>query len=566
MPRRALLSLAATSRVHSPPGSLRVVPLGGLGEIGMNCMAIEHGDDLVVLDCGVMFPERELGVDVIHPDFRWLLERRDKLRAIVVTHGHEDHIGAVPYLLRQVPVPVYGPRYALELVRHRLGENGGVPPSAELRPLARRQPVTIGPFEIEPFDVTHSTPESTGLILHTPVGVVVHSGDFRIYDGAPDGAGFDRDRLREIGDRGVRLLFSDSTNVDVERQPHGERVVAAALDRLIGAARHRVVVSLFASNVHRLVALFAAARAHGRKICLLGRSMHTHVKVASELGLLENASAILVPNDRARAIPRRQLLVLATGTQGEIAAAMARLAADRHPDLSLEPGDEVIFSSRVIPGRELSVHGMINDLERRGVVVRSRHSDPDVHVSGHAARDEQRALLDLVRPRSFVPVHGTFHHLARHAALAREAGVTDTLVVENGAILELDASSMRVAGRAPTGRIHVDAGEEIPDIVLRDRALLAELGIAIVVVSLDRHGQRVGMPHVLTRGVVSDEAEADVAEEARQYVADELDGYESPRLVPDEEDLRERAQRALKRYFGRRVGRKPLSWAVVVRV
>jgi ribonuclease J len=551
------------NRVVNDP--LRLVPLGGLGEIGMNCMAIEQGDDLILLDCGVMFPFRELGVDIIHPDFQWVLERAGRLRAIVLTHGHEDHIGAVPYLLRQANVPVHGPPHALALARGRLAE---VAPDleADLRPTTPRQPFRVGRFEIEPLRVTHSIPDATALVLRTDAGTVVHTGDFNIDEDPLDGEHFDAERLAEVGDGGVRLLLSDSTNVDVPDDSGRERTVVEALQRIVEGAPGRVVVCLFASNLHRLSAVIDIARRTGRKLLLLGRSLHTHVRVGVEVGRLRDPGALMVPSNRAQGFPRDRLLVVATGTQAEGPAALSRLATDTHPTLRLEAGDTVVMSSRIIPGHEQAVFAMIDDLMRRGVRVIHRRLDPAVHVSGHAARGEQRRMLELVRPRAFLPVHGTYHHLTRHADLAREMGVEDVLVVENGSAVEVDAQGMRVAGRVPVGRIHVDAGEPIHEEVLRDRALLGELGMAVVVVQVDARGQPTGATEVVTRGVVHEEREPEVVSGAQRYVAERLKEDPSPPEGYDEADLRERARRALRRYLLRTLGRKPLTYAVVVRV
>ncbi len=529
----------------------------------MNCMALEAEGDRLVVDCGVMFPDRELGVDVIHPDFGWLLAHPERLRAIVLTHGHEDHIGGLPYLLRRIPVPVYGPPYALELVRRRLTEHEQIR-NPDLRPTRPRTPFRVGCFEVEPIRVTHSIADATALAIRTPAGLVVHSGDFKIDTDPPDGERFDAERLRELGDEGVRLLLSDSTNAWVEGRAGDERSVRDVLAELVARAPARVVVSVFASNVHRLRSLFEIARETDRRVALLGRSVRTHVETASRLGYLPDVGSLVVSSDDAARLPRSQLLAIATGTQGEPPAALARLARDAHPALGLEPGDEVIHSARVIPGNEQIVYRLINDLERRGVTVRFAATDPGIHVSGHAHAGEQRTMLELVRPRAFIPVHGTFLHLKRHEALAREMGVVESALVENGAVVEIDDAGVRVVDEAHVGRVHVDAGEEIPDRVLADRALLAELGMAVAFVRVDRRGRPLGEPQIVTRGVFHEEAEPDVTEDARRFVADELLSWKSPALEVDPAEVEERARRALRRYFGRRLGKKPLTWAVVV--
>ena len=556
---------AAAALEMTVPRALCLLPLGGLGEIGMNCLALECDGQIVVIDCGVMFPDRDLGVDVIHPDFTWLRERADRVRGVVVTHGHEDHIGALPYLARQVPTKIYAPPYAVTLIGERLAEAGPrrKPELVATRPGER---ISFGPMVVEPVRVTHSIADATALIIETPVGTIVHSGDFKIDQAPPDGQAFDSERFRRAGDAGVRLLLSDSTNAWMPGTTGTEGSARDHLSPLIEAAEGRVVVALFASNVHRLTALFDLARAHGRKVCLLGRSMRTHARVAAEHAYLRDAAHLMVEPDEAQDLPPHRLLVLATGTQGEPFAAMARLAAGAHPQLTLAAGDLVLFSSRIIPGNEQSVSRMINGLLRRGVQVRHGRTDPGIHVSGHAHNAEQQRLVELTRPQSFMPVHGTLHHLLRHAELARSWGVGDTLVAENGAVVELTADSLRIKAHTPVGRVHVDAGEELSDVVLRDRALLAELGIAVVVALFDRSGKLVRTPEVLTRGVLHEELEADLLIQAGEYVEDELDSIKSPRLLLDDEELRDRSRRALKRFLGRRLGRKPLTYGVVVRV
>ncbi|GAC1542763.1 MAG: ribonuclease J [Polyangiales bacterium] len=456
--------------------SIRVVPLGGLGEIGMNCMAIELGDagraPIVIVDCGVTFPNVANGVDVIHPDFSYLEANRDRIVGLVVTHGHEDHIGAIPYLLRRLDVPVHAPPYALGLIRNRLAE---VAPKSTPRLIATRPrtPFLLGSgaavVEIEPIRVTHSIADATALAIRGDAGTVVHTGDFKLDPEPVDGETFDEERLRALGSEGVALLLSDSTNADVPGRSRSEREVGEALSAVVEQAEGRVVVALFASNVHRLRALSVIARRTGRKLLLLGRSVHTHVRVSTETGYLAIPPDLLVSIDDAARVPRRELLVVATGSQAEPRAALARLALDDHPRLRLEPGDTVVLSARAIPGNDVAVMRMIGDLYRRGCHVRIKETDPALHTSGHAHRDEQRAMIDWVRPGAFVPVHGTRHHLERHAALAREAGVADVLVVENGEIAEAAADGVRKVGTTRVGRVAVDPAGPIPDAVLRER-------------------------------------------------------------------------------------------------
>ncbi len=544
---------------------LRFIPLGGLGEIGMNCMAIEHGETRILIDCGVSFDSRGLGVDVFHADFRWLLASPERLAAIIVTHGHEDHIGALPFLLRDCPVPVYGPPYAIALAAERLSEHA--PAALELlRVIRPGDRLALGPFEIEPYRVTHSMPDCTGLILRTPQGVVVHTGDFKIDPTPADGEHFDLPRLARLRDEeGVRLLLSDSTNAMVEGSSRAEETVSERLHELIEGAPGRVVVSMFASNVHRIRALAEVARRTERKLCLLGRSLETHARVAEKTGYLPDLSAIRIPRELLRSTPREQLLVLATGTQGEAPAALTRLAHNAHPELSLEPGDRVIHSARIIPGNESSVYALFDRLERGGVEVRWARVDPAIHASGHAHRGEQRALIEHLQPRAFLPVHGTFMHLKRHAELASECGVPDVIHVENGAVVELDEAGLRVAGRVPVGRTYREAGAKVPERVIADRRLMAELGLAIVTVLVDDRGRPLGACDLLTRGVVHEDLHQELLDDACDAVFEALEGAAWIVERPSEDDIEIEAKRALKRFFARRLGKKPLCYAVALK-
>jgi ribonuclease J len=483
-----------TSRVN-------IVPLGGLGEVGMNCLAIEQGGEVVLVDCGVTFDARGLGVDVIHPDFAALEPYRGHIRGIFLTHGHEDHLGAVPHFLKRFDVPIWGPPYSLELLRVRAEEHE-ILRYAQLIPVKPREKHVVGPFTIEPIRVTHSTADATALAIQTAAGLVIHTGDFKFDETPPDGELFDVERLRELGDAGVRLLMSDSTNVDVPGPSGSEEGVRGALHRLIAEAKGRVIVGMFASNVHRLRLLGEIAQATGRRIVPLGRSVSTHAKVAERTGYLAWPDALVVPAERAGELHPEQVLGIATGTQAEANAALGRMSRGEHP-LALDIGDHVILSSRVIPGHEPEVGALESAFLRRGILVTTRAIDPGVHVSGHASRQEQRRMIELVRPRSFIPLHGTRHHLVRHAELAASLGITDTLVLENGDVGALEEDTLVREGHWATGRVHLGFGRAVSGEILKERSSLAAGGVVFAAVPVSE-GRVVGEIHLVSRGILGE--------------------------------------------------------------
>jgi ribonuclease J len=528
----------------------------------MNCMSVEHGDSRLLIDCGITFPDLPFGTDVIRPDFQHLRDVPKPQSVLWLTHGHEDHIGAVPYLLREQPMKIYGPPYALALVRERLSENP--PPRApELIPIVPRERYRFGPFEMEPVRVTHSIADATSLALRTPAGLIVHTGDFKIDPTPTDHEQFDRERFRQLGDEGVRLLLSDSTNIDSEGEAGSERGVTTRLVDLVEQARGRVVVTLFASNTHRLRAMITAAKHTGRKLCWLGRSVQTHSRVAAETGYLRDLEETVIAPAQAAMLPRHRVLFAATGSQAEPASALARIARRVHPQIALEPGDTVILSSRIIPGNDRPVVDIIDALLRQGVQVIERRTDRAIHVSGHAHRGEQRTMLELVRPQSFVPVHGTLHHLHRHAALARETGVRETTIVQNGDVLELSREELRVVDRARTGRVHMARGADVKDDVLDQRARLAEQGALAISFVIDGDGRMLATPDISARGVVFAGAASDLLGQARiaakrafRYAVD--DG-----LLDDLEELKEALRRKMTRFFIESLGQRVVCMVLI---
>jgi ribonuclease J len=520
---------------------VRIYALGGLGEVGMNCLALEEEGEVMLVDCGVTFDGRGLGVDIIHPDFSALKDKQ--VVGLFLTHGHEDHIGAVPYLLKQHDVPIWGTKYTLGLLRERADEHE-ILAHARLIEVKPRERYGVGRFTVEPIRVTHSIADATALAITTREGTVIHTGDFKFDEEPTDGEAFDVERLKELGHEGVALLMSDSTSIDTVGPAGSEAGVAGVLDRLVSGAKGAVIVGLFASNVHRLRALGEIAARTGRKIVQLGRSIQTHARVARATGYLHWRSDLVMSADRIGELPREKVLAVASGAQGEVNAALARLARGEHPALTLEPTDTVILSSRVIPGNEPEVFAVMNDLLRRGVALHTWFSDRGVHVSGHAARVEQERMIALTRPRTFLPLHGTLHHLVRHAAMARDLGIDDVAVLENGDVGILEGGRLRKDGREPAGRVHVFAGRAIPGTVLKERMGLAAEGIVFAVVRRDD-------VHLTARGVLG-EREASVLEGARAAGRAAIPaGAEEVRL-------------AIRRALARAVGYKPTVLVTVL--
>lgn len=540
----------------------RIVPLGGLGEIGMNCLALETPEGILVIDCGISFPHEEPGVDVIHPDFRYLWERRDEVLGVVVTHGHEDHIGGLPYLLRRIPVPVWAPAYARALIERRLQEHADVP-VPDLRTTAPRAQFSVGPFRVEPLRVTHSIPDSTALAIDTPAGRIFHTGDFKLEQAPLDGQESDEERFLELGAEGVDLLLSDSTNVDVPGRAARERDVSTALRELVLPCEGRVVVAVFASNIYRLQTLCDVAVATGRRITFMGRSVENHVRAATDLRLLRVPTDLILPSDMAMSVPPRQLLAVTGGTQAERQSGLARIARGEYPRLVIQRGDTVIFSSRAIPGNERGVFDLVCNLERRGAVVHFRATDRDIHASGHAGREEQSRMIELIKPRAFVPVHGTFHHLRRHAELAASLGVPKVDVIENGQTLAWRDGQLSREEAVPFGRVYVDEQVELDVDAMIERTQMAEGGVVFATVTIDDRGDLVATPTVTTRGVVVDDPDAVGEAIAAEAIRESIKIARGALDRLEENAVRDAARQALRRVY--RVGNKRPMVVVHVR-
>lgn len=521
----------------------------------MNCAALSSNGSTIAIDCGVGFTD-ELGADMMHADFEWLYERGDELEALVITHGHEDHIGALPYFLKEMRVPVYAPPYAAALIRDRLDEHRIR--DIELHVGGPGSRFDVGAFSVERFGVHHSIADATGLIIDTPAGTVVHTGDFKIESDPCDGQRFDRARLGRVAERGVRLLLSDSTGADVDGTSGVERTAEAALREQISQAEHRVVVATFSSNVFRLRSALQIAKKAGRRVCLLGMSVNKHLEAATSLGLLPPTDALLVSPEEAASLPRASIMVIAGGTQGEAGSSLTRLARQEHTQLRLAPGDKVILSSRIIPGNELAVFDLINRFERQGIEVVTRRSHPDVHASGHGSREEQAEMISLLAPRAFVPVHGTHHHLRRHAELARRAGVEEIEVIGNGSVLEVTDAGLRVVGRVPTGRVYIERMTPLGEGVMEDRRAMATGGLLTILLTL-RGGRLRREPRVLAHGIVGDERRDRLEEALSRHIRGRLKG----RRFAHPEDAEDAAIETARRFLVHNERKRPLIDAVV---
>ncbi len=513
-----------------PRNVLRVIPLGGLGEIGKNMALLEYGDDVIAIDCGLMFPSEEmLGVDLVIPDITYLEGGRRRLRAIFITHGHEDHTGALPYVLKRINVPVYGTPLTGGLISVKLKE-ARMLGDCDIRTIMPGDVVQEGPFAVEPFTVAHSVPDSVGFAVRTPVGTVVHTGDFKLDHTPVMAQPTDLSRLAQLGDEGVLLLMADSTYSEIPGYTPSERVVGEALYNIMSTAPQRVIVATFASLISRVQQVIDAAHATGRRVFVTGRSMLDNVHMAVERGYLTVPDGIFVGVRELPSVPHRELAVITTGSQGEPTSALTRMANRDHQHIQIVPGDTVVLSATAIPGNEALVYRTVDNLFRLGArVLYNRIAD--VHVRGHAAQEELKIIHTLVRPRYFVPIHGEYRHLVLHARLAQSLGMPEdrTFVLSDGDVLELDERGARVAGRVAADYVYVDGlgVGDIDHVVLRDRRHLASDGMVVIILAVDKQsGRIVGQPEVVSRGFVDIEESEDLLERTRKRVVAALEGAE----------------------------------------
>ena len=552
------------SRNTSP---VEIVPLGGLGEFGLNMMAVGMGDTLLIVDVGVMFPDSELlGVDLVIPDMTYVLENRDRVKGVFLTHGHEDHIGALPFLLRELSVPVYGSRLTLGMCERRLEEHG-LADTTDLRPVAANERVSIGAFDVTPIRVSHSVADSLALAIDTPHGSIIHTGDFKFDQTPIVGDPLDVIRFADYGRNGVLALLSDSTNAEQRGYTGSEQEVGAALENVIHRTPGRVFVCCFTSSTHRIQLAIQLAVKYGRKVALLGRSMTENVETAVELGFIRIPSGTLIRPQDIRSIPPGELLLLTAGSQGEPLSALSQISVGKHKHAVIERGDAVVLSARVIPGNERLVSRVISHLYRRGAEV-IHSAVARVHVSGHASAEELKLMLNLVRPRYFVPIHGEWRQLVNHARLAGEIGIREdnVLLAEDGDVIRFDGDGGRIEGKAPAGRVFVDGSGlgDVGDIVLRDRQHLSEGGIVIPVVAINKQtGKMEQPPEIITRGFLAGDDGDELLAEVSDVVRSTIESS-STEETTDWGLIKDKVQTDLRRFFRKRTQRRPMILPVIM--
>ena len=536
----------------------------------MNMMAFEYGDHLLVVDCGVMFPDAELlGVDIVIPDITYLRQNRDRVRAILLTHGHEDHIGALPYVLDEIDAPVYGTPFTLALARVKLDDHGM--DDVELREMLPGAPFDIGPFSIEFIHLTHSIIESGALALTTPVGTVIHTGDFKFDPTPMDQRVSDLHTLADYGRRGVLALFSDSTNVERPGMTPSERSVRERFEEIMAEAKGRVLISCFATSLHRLQLVADLAHEYGRRLCFVGRAMFQNTEIAQQMGRLKIPPGLLVQPQDIKKLPRNQVAVVLTGSQGEPLAALSRVAVNSHKWIALEPGDDMVISARVIPGNEKSIFRMIDHLYRRGARVHYHDgSYPPVHVSGHGSAEELKLMLNLIRPKYFVPIHGEYRQLYRHTVMAKELAAVsgEVFLLESGDVLELDAQGARRANRIKVGRVCIDVGtlDEVGDVILKERRHISEDGIVIPILAINEHtGALETRPEIVSRGFVPLDQAPDLVESSREVIMKTIE-KSNLEEVADWGVIKEKIRTALRKHFDQETGKRPMILPVILEV
>ncbi|CAN5348553.1 ribonuclease J [soil metagenome] len=555
-------------------GVIRIMPLGGVGEIGMNCCLVEFNGEILMVDCGQMLPDEEmLGVDYVIPDITYLKERMDRFVGIVLTHAHEDHIGALPYILPQLPknIPVYGSELTVCLLREKLKEHGQAP---NLKIYSARGKFSMGKnFVIEPLAVTHSIIDAYALAITTPIGTVIHSGDYKMDPAPMDGVSFDFhafSRYAEGESEGVLLLLADSTNADRPGMCPSESTVVPTLRRLMTEATGQIIISCFSSSLHRIQTVLNIAADLGKTVLPAGLNMERNIRVASAISALDVPGDFDHDVDKIKSYPKNKRVILTTGSQGEPLSALSRMAMDSHRSVKIEPGDSVIMSARLIPGNEKAIYRLINHLMRRGAKLYFTGNTPNVHVSGHAYRDDMRHLINLVNPKYLVPVHGEFRHFHEHAQLAYETGLQrdEVLIIENGDCLEVTANYAKVIGKIPHGRIFVDGKVvgDVEEVVIRDRKYLSEDGVVTVIMSVSReNGEILAGPFLHSRGFMGEEESKPLLEEAAKIVVDAYNAID-PEGKEEATVIQATVKKALRTYLKKRTARFPVILPLIMEI
>ncbi|MBI5888957.1 MAG: ribonuclease J [Deltaproteobacteria bacterium] len=547
--------------------TLKIIPLGGLGEIGLNMMAFEYGDAIIVVDCGLMFPEDYmLGIDIVIPDIGYLKKNKDKVKAFIITHGHEDHTGAIPFVLRDINVPIYATALTIGLIEEKLKEFD-LHKSVVFETVRPRDKVSIGPFDVEFIRVCHSIADGCALAITTPAGIVIHTGDFKMDQTPVDGEIMDYARFTEYGERGVLALLSDSTNVEKEGYTLSEREIGRNLEDIFRQKTGRIIVAAFSSNIHRVQQVINAADRFGRKVVLNGRSMVANIRIARTLGYLTAPDGLIFDLKELDSLPPQRLVLLTTGSQGEPMSALTRMALDNHKQVKIVPGDTVILSSKFIPGHEKAISTMMNHLYRRGAdVIYEKVSE--IHVSGHASQEELKIMINMTKPKYFIPVHGEYRHLVLHSRLAERVGVANCLIAEDGDVVEFTAEGASIKDKVEYGKVFVD-GKGVGDVgsvVLKDRMHLSQDGMVLAIIGMnEKTGEVIYGPDIVTRGLLFEEESAALLEGAKAAVTETLLGINTEART-EQLEVKEEIKKALRRYFNKQLERRPVILPIIIEI
>ena len=559
--------MEALTLLSDSPSPLDIIPLGGLGEIGLNMLLVQYEEHILIVDAGLMFPEDYmLGIDIVIPDFSYVLKNKERIRAILLTHGHEDHIGALPFLLKEISVPVYGSRFTLELVKEKLREHRLLG-ECDLRTVSVKDPLTIGPFQVEFIRVTHSIPDGMGLAIQTPVGTFIHSGDFKIDQTPLDGQITDINTFAAYGAKGVLALLSDSTNVEREGYTLPEKRIGETMDQIMRDCEGRVFVAVFASNINRIQQVVNSAARYQRMVAFNGKSMVVNTRIAQELGVLTVPPGMELTLGEMLQLPDSQVTIITTGSQAEPMSSLTRIARDDHKQIKMKKGDTVILSSKFIPGNEKAIAGLINNFYRFGAeVIYEKVSE--IHVSGHAHQEELKLMLHLTRPKFFIPIHGEYRHLVKHVQLAGKIGLKkeNLILAENGQVIRFDADGGRIIDPVEVGRVFVD-GKGVGDVgslLLRDRRHLSNEGLVVVQVVLNNQtGELLSGPDIISRGFISEEEYPELIQEAKERVVEIL-YLRQKEGIKNWPDIQEEIRKTLKRLFDRSLERRPVILPLII--